>query len=323
MLHRISIHLSSSLDTVEASSIMAQFHPTITPEALKDKVIVVTGGANGIGASLVEYCGQQGAYVCFGDVAENAGYQIAQSMCSSGSSSSPRAVFQHTDVTSYQSVLGLFDLALKTYGRIDHVVACAGIMEIGNLFDPALTLETVRETPTTKVLDVNLTGCLYVARIASVYLRQNRPENADRSITLISSVAGFKESPGMFVYQASKHGVLGLMRSLRLYLSSPTHHIRVNAICPWMTTTAMVKGVQEAWMKAKLPCNTPADVAYIIAGVLADSALNGKSMYVEGGRAWEIEANIDRLEPQWLGEEQSRSLAQGQAVLGSGMDWAQ
>ncbi|KAL5686494.1 hypothetical protein EMGR_002788 [Emarellia grisea] len=259
---------------------MAQFHPTITPEALKDKVIVVTGGANGIGASLVEYCGQQGAYVCFGDVAENAGYQIAQSMCSSGSSSSPRAVFQHTDVTSYQSVLGLFDLALKTYGRIDHVVACAGIMEIGNLFDPALTLETVRETPTTKVLDVNLTGCLYVARIASVYLRQNRPENADRSITLISSVAGFKESPGMFVYQASKHGVLGLMRSLRLYLSSPTHHIRVNAICPWMTTTAMVKGVQEAWMKAKLPCNTPADVAYIIAGVLADSALNGKSIVV-------------------------------------------
>lgn len=103
------------------------------------------GGANGIGASLVEYCGQQGAYVCFGDVAENAGYQIAQSLCSSGSSSSPRAVFQHTDVTSYQSVLGLFDLALKTYGRIDHVVACAGIMEIGNLFDPALTLETVRE----------------------------------------------------------------------------------------------------------------------------------------------------------------------------------
>ncbi|GIJ86564.1 hypothetical protein Asppvi_005453 [Aspergillus pseudoviridinutans] len=301
---------------------MARFHPTITPESLNDKVIVVTGGANGIGASLVEYCCQQGAYVCFGDVAEDAGNQIAQSLCSSGSSSSPRAIFQHTDVSSYQSVLGLFDLALKTYGRVDHAVACAGIMEIGNLFDPGLTLETVREAPTTKVLDVNLTGCLYVARIASVYLRQNRPENADRSITLISSVAGFKESPGMFVYQASKHGVLGLMRSLRLYLSS-THRIRVNAICPWMTTTAMVKGVHEAWTKAKLPCNTPADVAHIIAGVLADSSINGKSMYAEGGRGWEIEANLDRLEPQWLGEEPSRVLAQGQAVLGSGMDWAQ
>ena len=103
------------------------------------------GGANGIGASLVEYCCQQGAYVCFGDVAEDAGKQIAQSLCSFGSSSSPRAIFQHTDVTSYQSVLDLFDLALRTYGRVDHAVACAGIMEIGNLFDPALTLETVRE----------------------------------------------------------------------------------------------------------------------------------------------------------------------------------
>jgi hypothetical protein len=44
-------------------------------------------------------------------------------------------------------------------------------------------------------------------------------------------------------------------------------------------------------------------------------------MYVEGGRAWEIEKNLDRLEPQWLGEEPARSLARGQAVLGSGMDW--
>jgi hypothetical protein len=44
-------------------------------------------------------------------------------------------------------------------------------------------------------------------------------------------------------------------------------------------------------------------------------------MYVEGGRAWEIEKNLDWLEPQWLGEEPARSLARGQAVLGSGMDW--
>jgi NAD(P)-dependent dehydrogenase (short-subunit alcohol dehydrogenase family) len=94
---------------------------------------------------LVEYCCQQGAYVCFGDVAEDAGNQIAQSLCSSGSLSTPQAIFQHTDVTSYQSVLGLFDLALETYGHVDHAVAGAGIMEIGNLFDPALTLETVRE----------------------------------------------------------------------------------------------------------------------------------------------------------------------------------
>ncbi|KAL6236255.1 hypothetical protein BDW75DRAFT_117335 [Aspergillus navahoensis] len=303
---------------------MAQYTEALTPDSLKDKVIVLTGGANGIGASLVEYAIQNGAYVCFGDVSTQAGDEIAKTVNANTPSSPPRAIFVQTDVTSYDSVLGLFDKAMEAYGRIDHVVAGAGIVEIGNVFDPALDLRSIREPPPTKVLDVNLLGCLYTARIASVYLRQNRPESgADRSIILVSSVAGFKESPGLFVYQASKHGVIGLMRALRLYLHGPAsaHNIRVNCICPWMTTTGMVKGIQEGWAKAGLPTNSPMDVAKITAAVLGDASLNGTSMYVEGGRAWEIEANLDRLEPAWLGEEPSKSLAKGQEVLGSGMDW--
>lgn len=295
------------------------------------------GGANGIGASLVELCCENGAYVCFGDTAADAGDQLAR-VFSVSSSSRPRAIFHQTDVTDYKSILALFDAALETYGHIDHVVAAAGIQEIGNWFDPALTLEDVREVchsrlsilhtninnpqpATTKVLDVNLYGCLYVSRIASVYLRQNRPPNTDRSITLISSIAGFKESPGLFVYQASKHGVLGILRSLRQYLPSTPHQLRINAVCPWMTTTGMVKGIEHDWLKAGLPTNSPLDVAKITAGLVVDEKLNGTSMYVEGGRGWEIEANLDRLEPQWLGEQPSRSLAKGQAVLGSGSNW--
>ena len=85
----------------------------------------------------------------------------------------------------------------------------------------------------------------------------------------------------------------------------------------------MVAGIEEAWHKANLPTNRPLDVAKVIAGVVSSAELNGTSMYVEGGRAWEIERNLDRLQPQWLGEEPSRSLEKGQAVLGDGMDWAQ
>ncbi|KAL4973716.1 hypothetical protein BDW66DRAFT_153578 [Aspergillus desertorum] len=299
---------------------MAQYTQALTPDSLKDKVIVLTGGANGIGASLVEHAAQNGAYVCFGDVSAHAGEEIAKTMNANFPSSPPRAIFVQTDVTDYDSVLGLFDKAMEAYGRVDHAVAGAGIVEIGNVFDPALDMQSIRKA----ILDVNLLGCLYTARIASVYLRQNRPgPEADRSIILISSVAGFKESPGLFVYQASKHGVIGLMRALRLYLHGPAsaHNIRVNCICPWMTTTVMVKGIQEGWVRAGLPMNSPMDVARITAAVLGDATLNGTSMYVEGGRAWEIEANLDRLEPVWLGEEPSKSLAKGQAVLGSGMDW--
>ncbi|BCS23771.1 uncharacterized protein APUU_40215S [Aspergillus puulaauensis] len=298
---------------------MAQYTKELAPGSLKDKVIVLTGGANGIGASLVEYATQNGAYVCFGDLAVEAGDTIANTV--NNNSSPPRTIFVKTDVANYDSVLGLFDKAIEVYGRIDHAVAGAGISEIGNVFDPALDMQSIRKPPTTKVLDVNLSGCLYVARIASVYLRQNRPADTDRSIILVSSVAGFKESPGLFVYQASKHGVIGLMRSLRLYLSAPGHGIRTNCICPWMTTTAMVKGIQDGWFKAGLPVNRPLDVAKVMARVLGDKELNGKSMFVEGGRAWEIEANIDRLQPQWLGEENSRTLRRGQQVLGSGEGW--
>ncbi|OJJ97856.1 hypothetical protein ASPACDRAFT_45156 [Aspergillus aculeatus ATCC 16872] len=303
---------------------MARFRPesSLTADSLRDKVILITGGANGIGASLVEYSCKHGAYVCVGDVAVAAGANLVERVCAASSSSTPsRAIFQETDVTDYQSILDLFDTAYKTYGRIDHVVAGAGVLEIGNWFDPDLTLETLRETPSTTVLNVNLLGTLYVARIAAVYLRQNRPSHTDRSLTLISSVAGFKETPGMFLYQATKHGVLGLMRSLRPYLPAPEHQLRVNAVCPWMTDTEMVKNLQEGWKQAQLPVNSPLSVAVIVAGLVADPTINGKSIYVEGGRGWEIEDNLDRLEPEWLGAEPSRSLARGQEFLALGSKW--
>lgn len=165
---------------------------------------------------------------------------------------------------------------------------------------------------------MNLVGTLYVTRIASVYLRHNRGPGVDRSILLFSCAAGFKETPVVSVYQAAKHGVQGLMRSLRANLNSPYRHsIRINTICPWMTQTSneFPKRLEERWTKEGLPLSTPEDVAKVSAGVLCDDSLHGTSMYVEGTRAWEIENNIDRLEAQWLGEEPSQSLAQGQKVL--------
>lgn len=163
---------------------------------------------------------------------------------------------------------------------------------------------------------------MYVSRIASVYLRHNRGPGADRSILLFSSVAGFKDSPSLFVYQASKHGVVGLMRSLRNYISSPyKHYLRINTICPWMTQTDRIKKIEQQWTQASLPTNTPREVSTVATGMLADQSLNGKSMFVEGGRAWEIEENIERLEAQWLGDAPSKALAAGQELLDDGAIW--
>lgn len=87
--------------------------------------------------------------MCIGDLDSTSGERLLKECCDrfrpEEEGMPPRAIFQTTDVTSYPSVLALFDQAFKTYKRIDHVVSAAGIVEIGNWFDTALTMETVRQ----------------------------------------------------------------------------------------------------------------------------------------------------------------------------------
>lgn len=110
----------------------------------------------------------------------------------------------------------LFQTAFDVFQRVDHAWANAALGEQGNIFDPDLTLETVKEEPgrSISVVDVNLKGPIYFARIAGVYLRQGAVMG-DKSLTFTSSVGGFREDPGLWVYVPTKHAVVGLMRALR------------------------------------------------------------------------------------------------------------
>jgi NAD(P)-dependent dehydrogenase (short-subunit alcohol dehydrogenase family) len=107
------------------------------------------------------------------------------------------------------------------------------------------SLRSSLQTPTgiADVIDINLNGTLYFARLAVAYLKENHTFDrasttaesihSSKCITLVSSVAGFKESPGLFAYSAAKHGVMGLMRALRPF-AAPLYGLRVNAICMYM-----------------------------------------------------------------------------------------
>ncbi len=98
------------------------------------------------------------------------------------------------------------------------------------------------KTPTgiADVIDINLNGSIYFARLAVAYLKEGHHQEtkaaassrftSSKSITLVSSVAGFKESPGLFAYSAAKHGVMGFMRALRPFIA-PLYGLRINAIC--------------------------------------------------------------------------------------------
>ena len=316
-------------------------------KSLTGAVVVLTGGSSGIGAATVRQLYSYGAKVIFGDLA--ATRTAAEALIASTSAESVH--FLPTDVRNYEDNLALFKFALKQYGRVDHAIANAGLQEQPGWFDPRSGIYGVEIPPTLITIEVNLTGVIYFANIACSYLvhdtvasTESRPRSRNKSLTLLSSIAGWKESPGLFVYGASKHGVLGLMRSLRLYVPVAFPGVRVNAVCPSMTTTRMVDGIKDGWIQAGLPTNSPDDIAKAITAVCAagpgtcgiiakqtaaggndwtDSksrGLNGRAIHVMGGRAYDIEQGLDDTQQQWLGETHE-AVEAGQRELGDGTHW--
>ncbi|KAF4627887.1 hypothetical protein G7Y89_g10270 [Cudoniella acicularis] len=292
--------------------VLVEFDPILL-QTLKDKVVVLTGGANGIGRAAVQLFHGNGANVVFGDVADASGTRLVAEL------SSPKVTFVHCDTTSYSDQLDIFAKAHELYGRIDIVVANAGISIPQDPFSPEADINL---EPSMREIDVNLKGQFFTTRIGMSYLRQN----GGGDIVLVSSIAGFKECTGLAAYTASKHGVIGLMRGL--HLAAIKEGIRINVICPWMTKTQMVKGIEQGWEVLGLPTNQPEDVARSI--VLSSTAnrvqkektpagaampFAGKILWVAGGQSYEIEDALQRLEPKWLGVENSRVLEQGQAYL--------
>jgi NAD(P)-dependent dehydrogenase (short-subunit alcohol dehydrogenase family) len=329
---------------------MARFQPDPAwLDSLNGKAVVLTGGASGIGAETVKLLHSKGAKVLFGDVNAAGAAEVIKA------TSSDTVHFQRCDASSYGDNLELFKTAMQKYGRVDHAVANAGLIEQGHWFDPKDGLEGVEKEPSIAVLDVNLKGVMYFARIACAYLAHGQEASArmDKSLTVLASVAGFKESPGIPVYQACKHGVLGLMRSLRLSLPSAYPGLRVNAVCPSMTLTRMVAGIKDGWMAIGAPVNQPSDIANVIVGIAASGpgreaikydesqsqakqmgknaggtdwddqshGLNGRAIYVAGGEGWDIEEGLDRTEHLWLGQEPSSTMTKAQRSLGAGADW--
>ena len=152
------------------------------------------GGATGIGAATVKLLSKHGARVVLGDVNDDAAQQLVAEV--SG------ATFCHCDVSKYDDIYELFRTAYETHGQVDHALSCAGIFEQGNWFDPDLTIESVKnDHGNVKVLDVNVMGTMVFSRIALPFLRQNLQKGKNRTLTLLSSVNAFRESPGLYLYQ--------------------------------------------------------------------------------------------------------------------------
>lgn len=225
---------------------------TIPYEAawVKDKTILITGGASGFGAAFVKHWANNGATVIVGDINVEKGEALVREVCKE--TGRKKVHFVHCDVTDWQSQVNLFKEAVKLspHGGIDTVVANAGIAGEDPLQRPKGLNAAEPPKPDLKIMDVNCTGVMYTTHLAFYWLPRNPGSEAcsmdskpsdrtrDRHLLLLGSIASLAPIAIQPQYGAAKHAVLGLFRSLRC--SSFLPGIRVNLICPYFIDTPIV-----------------------------------------------------------------------------------
>lgn len=247
---------------------------------LNDKTILITGGANGLGAHMVRHWASHGAHIIIGDVAVQAGEKLVADLRIAHPKST--FAFQHCDVTDWDSQVGLFDAAvrLSPNSAVDIVVPNAGIIlpSESMVFENPVLVDGRLPKPNTATLDVNITGVTYTTHLALYHLpRNSRP---DRCILLIGSVSSLIPFAGQCQYSMGKHAVLGLFRTLRS--TAFLNGIRINMIAPYYTAqTNMLKPEVEAiFLGGTAGPGSVTDVVDAATRLVADEAVAGRSLVI-------------------------------------------
>ncbi|KAG8534277.1 uncharacterized protein KY384_001121 [Bacidia gigantensis] len=232
----------SVVDTIRQSPPLDLSTP-VDDAWVKDKTILITGGASGFGEGFFRRWAAGGATVVIGDITVERGDKLVRDVARE--TGNKNLHFLHCDVTDWQSQVDFFKAAVKIspHKGIDCVVANAGKIDTKGTFENPRDLDSLTPpTPAFGVLDVNLKGAMYTTHLALFWLPRNPssiaasptsdPVNTkrDRHLLFISSLAGIGPIPGQTEYTASKHALVGLYRSLRA--TTFRHGVRINMLCP-------------------------------------------------------------------------------------------
>lgn len=251
---------------------------------LADMTALVTGAASGLGKATAERFAADGANVVLCDINEEAGASVAGAI-------GPSARFQRVDHNRRADIRAAVDLAVTTFGALDVVVANAGVSFAGDV-------DSADDRTLQHVIGNNLVAQFNVVQETLPRLRERaavRPLGV--SILFTASLQGLKAKPMMSVYTASKHGVVGMTRGLALELAP--QGIRVNAVCPTVTDTPLLKAFLPtmaadeaeamARFRATIPLGimpVPEDIAAAFAFLASSDArmITGHALAVDGGQ---------------------------------------
>lgn len=260
---------------------------------LQDKVVVVTGGSEGIGAGIAKSVAGCGGKVAIISRDEEDMRVVVEAIRSEGGDAS----YFKADVTEETQMKEAIKQVFAQYGRLDGVVANAGTNGTWAPIDE-LTPDEWRKT-----LDVNLTGTYLTIHHTVPYLRQDKPKKGSGgSIVIISSINGTRTftNEGASAYASSKAGKLALGKMLALELAKS--RIRVNTICPGGIESNIHKKTKKEdlekienpaeYPEGEIPLTggelgKPSDVAGMVSFLLSDLAshITGTPVWIDGGQS--------------------------------------
>ena len=247
---------------------------------LSGKVAIAVGGASGISKAIALGFSEAGADVVLADLNKEGMDDVAKEIEAKGK----RVLTVQTDVTSEEDVENMALQAKQTFGHVDVLIAGAGI----TVRKP--TLELSKEE-FEYVIGVNLTGVFLCGKaVGRLMVAQG-----SGSIINVASIMGHVSLPGRPAYDASKGGVVQLTKAMALEWAE--NNVRVNALCPGFTRTALTEPLWEdperlAMIEGRTPMKRLAEPEEMVGAAVflaSDASLfvTGTSLFVDGGwMAW-------------------------------------
>lgn len=229
---------------------------------LRDKVALLTGGAGGIGRATALRLAEAGAEVVVADWDSESGQAVADEV---------GGHFFQVDVRELAANVEMVQFAVEKCGGLDHVFLNAGVAT-GTNFGPDFDLELYR-----RAMAINLDGVAFGVQAALPALRKR----GGGSIVATASLAGLTGMPMDAIYTANKHAVVGIVRALGPALVG--EGIRVNAVCPGFTTSALTEGLEEGIAQYNVPIMPASDIATVVADLFAGD-MAGEVWFVQPGR---------------------------------------
>ena len=240
-------------------------------------VVLVTGGASGLGEACVRSAVAQGVQVVIVDLPRSRGAELAAEL-------GDQVRFASADVRDEAQVEAAVDLAV-TRGTLRVVVSCAGVATPGRVIGKrgVLGLEDFRT-----VVDINLVGTFNVLRLAAVAMAANEPLDGDRGVVVMTaSVAAYDGQVGQAAYAASKGGITALTLTAARDLADRA--IRVMTIAPGVMETPMMAelpGDTKTRLEALVPhparLGRPAEYAQLVEAIVGLPLLNGEVIRLDG-----------------------------------------